>query len=147
MSNSIEYPSISAYTHAYRYFFICRSKRINPKCQLRKFENKRVNGKNVQINTQHDVAMSFSFSTPLLFANEKWAYVCCAVLCCAYLLFGFKGSRFQSTLNRKTKNQPADEAWNGGIAKQDDRISFSGGGDDDDDNNVQTTNFLMKKKN
>lgn len=24
-----------------------------------------------------------------------------------YLFFGFKGSRFQSTLNRKTKNQPA----------------------------------------
>lgn len=66
----------------------------------------------MQINTQHDVAMSFSFSTPfVILCNVRSERVALFVVVCMwiYLFFGFKGSRFQSTLNRKTKNQPADE--------------------------------------
>lgn len=103
MSISTFISSYIKYISRYRIFFLSLAQKgINPKCQLRKFENKRVNGKNVQINTQHDVAMS-------LFPSRR---LCCFGFC-MYLFSRFKGSRFQSTLNGKTRNQPADEKEQG----------------------------------
>lgn len=101
MSISTFISSYIKYTSRYRIFFLSLAQKgINPKCQLRKFENKRVNGKNVQINTQHDVAMS-------LFPSRR---LCCFGFC-MYLFSRFKGSRFQSTLNGK--NQKSTSGWEG----------------------------------
>lgn len=85
----------------YVYIFFCylslslAPQELIPNVNLGNLKNKRVNGKNVQINTQHDVAMSLFPARRLCCLGRMLGCACVCV--CMYLFFGFKGSWFQST--------------------------------------------------